>query len=85
MLGSQLGIHRKLGLSPLRTVHETELGHLLRNDADINATRTSALLPHDNFAFLTAAGKYGCTEVRVSAANNLGEIPKKLGARNLLF
>ena len=28
-LGSQLGIHRKLGLSPLKTVHETVLGHLL--------------------------------------------------------
>ena len=29
--GSQLGIHRKLGLSPLGTVQETVLGHLLRN------------------------------------------------------
>ena len=29
-MGSQLGIHRKLGLSPLGTVHETVLGHLLK-------------------------------------------------------
>ena len=28
-LGSQLGIHRKLGLSPLGTVHATVLGHSL--------------------------------------------------------
>ena len=29
-LGSQLGIHRKLGLWPLATIHETVLGHLLK-------------------------------------------------------
>ena len=30
-MGSHLGIHRKLGFSPLRTVHKTVLGHLLRD------------------------------------------------------
>ena len=31
LVGFSAGTHRKLGFSPLRTVHETVLGHLLKN------------------------------------------------------
>ena len=45
-LGSQLGIYRKLRLSPLGTVHETVLGHLLIFLGGVLRTIRSTLQTH---------------------------------------
>ena len=73
-MGSQLGIHRNLGLSPRGTVPETILGHLLKNLQSSLGTGVEVELPEVVRAIgIEDALKQGTGDVQPHPVSGQGE------------